>query len=219
MKERLMKIDISTDAYPGTFTLIDERDAYLFERHKWTPDASGYVHRKSASGGKLYLHRVIAGATDGEVVDHINRDRRDNRRSNLRLVSRSDNNRNRTGWGSSSYRGVHIKRDRWHAEIKANGRSWSLGSFDTAEDAAAAYDNALAFFGMTSVGLNLPERTPTPVEPTTRKIGPHGYPGVRRLPSGRFGARVIRNGRRFSIGVFDSAEEASRAAQQEANDG
>lgn len=210
----MAEIDIST---PGVRAVvkIDDCDLHLFDAVRWTPELRGnglvYATRKP-SHTKLYLHRIIMGAAAGQLVDHINRDGLDNRRLNLRIASPSENVRNRAGRGVVSFRGVHKKRDKWQAGITADGRAWALGCFDSAEAAAAAYDDALAYFGLTRNGLNLPNRTPNAKKPHERHIGPYGYPGVRQLPSGRFGARVIRDGRRFSIGTFDTAEEAARVA-------
>lgn len=209
----MLKIDISTPRWPDAFVLVDDEDAHLFEGIKWTPDGSGYAHRKLADGTKEYLHRAIIGAQPGEIVDHANRDRSDDRRANLRIASASDNCRNRAGRGEVAYRGVCKKRNRWRAEIRVDDQSWSLGSYDTSVEAAAAYDDALAYFGLTANGLNLPDREPTPRAPDKRTIAPYGYPGVRQLPSGRFGFRVIVNGKRITGGTFATAEQAVDAAR------
>lgn len=209
-----MKIDISTDLHPNTFVEVDECDLGLFENVKWTPDESGYAHRKLKGGRKLYLHRAIIGAGPNDIVDHKNRNRSDNRRENLRIVCASENVRNRAGIGASSFRGVHLKRQKWQATINALGQVWALGLYETEVEAAAAYDDALAFFELTGSGLNLPNRNPIPKEPKRRNIGPHGYPGVRKLPSGRYGVRVIAEGKRFSVGTFLTSQEAAQAARK-----
>lgn len=216
---KMPAIDISTPSVSAV-VLVDDCDLHYFSGVRWTPEKRSdgliYATRKPVSG-KLYLHRQIIGAMPGEIVDHVNRDGLDNRRANLRIVDEGMNARNRAGSGASRYRGVHKKRDKWHAGIRALGRQWSLGSFETEIDAAAAYDDAIAYFMLTGTGLNLPGRIPVARAPICRVTAPHGFPGVRLLPSGRWGVRLIRDGRRYSIGTFATAEDAARAAQEEAH--
>lgn len=93
-------------------------------------------------------------------VDHINRDRSDNRRSNLRLCSLAENNRNGSirSNNNSGFKGVSWDkaRGKWQAGIGLNGTRKALGRFDSAEDAARAYDAAaLANYGEFAA-LNFP---------------------------------------------------------------
>ena len=78
----------------------------------------------------------------GKVVDHINRNKLDNRRSNLRIVSYGFNNRNkdkRVG-ASSKFKGVYLHHsNKWQAYINIDGKRCSLGLFEKEEDAAARY--------------------------------------------------------------------------------
>ena len=116
--------------------------------HCWFLDKNGYVQRQVGRRGerlrKLYLHREIMGlgqARDGDpdvVVDHINRDPRDNRRANLRMVSRAENNQNRQRRGSSRFRGVARARSgRWWAYGTVSGETSHLGTYDTEAEAAS----------------------------------------------------------------------------------
>lgn len=107
------------------------------------------------------MHRVILGAAVGVEVDHINHNRLDNRRENLRFASRADNARNvERARGVTGYRGVAIRSGRFHAQLysKAEGarRKFFLGSFGTAEEAAHAWDaKARELYGEFAV-LNFP---------------------------------------------------------------
>ena len=105
------------------------------------------------------MHRLSLDVTPGRFVDHINGDGLDNRRSNLRIATVSQNNSNvgmtrqRTG-----LRGVYQRRSgRWGSQISQNGRLIYLGTFDTAVEAALAYDNAVREmkgpFGVTNASL------------------------------------------------------------------
>lgn len=100
----------------------------------------------AVNGKQLAAHRVCAclyfGVWPQGDVDHINGDTADNRKSNLRVVSKSENQRNQklskastTGFGGVSF---YKKTGRYRAQVKVAGRSIHLGEFDTAEEAAAA---------------------------------------------------------------------------------
>lgn len=110
----------------------------------------GYAVRKESrhDGPKwLRMHRLIAEAPDGVEVDHINRDRLDNRRSNLRLTDRAGNarNRSRNMKSTSGFKGIRRygrKSSRWVAEIRFERHTHFLGIYATAEEAAVTYDLA-----------------------------------------------------------------------------
>lgn len=154
---------ISIELSPEHTILIDAVDADLAE-FAWHLRAGGRtfyaVRNESRSKGetrtKLTLHRVVLSRmlnrelSSDEIVDHINGNGLDNRRENLRLATHSQNLRNsRVSVSSTSgYKGVHwIKRaQKWQAMITANGKRKYLGSFDTAEEAHAAYCAAANFY-------------------------------------------------------------------------
>ena len=100
--------------------------------------------------GTLYLaHRIAFAMYHGrypEAVDHINMVRDDNRISNLREATVAENNRNKRiqSNNSSGYKGVtlHKPSGKFQAKIMFDGKTESLGYFDTKEDAAIAYENA-----------------------------------------------------------------------------
>ena len=75
-------------------------------------------------------------------IDHKNRKRRDNRIDNLRLATRGQNSSNRQARSITGYKGVRVKRDKWYASIEFNFKRTYLGTFDTPEAAALAYNQA-----------------------------------------------------------------------------
>src|SRR3990167_622474 len=78
----------------GARALVEHDDIALVKNHSWYLDEDGYA--VSCIGGKnTRMHRLIMDAPDDSRVDHINGDRLDNRRSNLRLCTPLDNCRNR----------------------------------------------------------------------------------------------------------------------------
>jgi len=93
---------------------------------------------------KLYLHRFVMSAKSGTIVDHANGDHLDNRRSNLRLASKSQNTAN-TGplsTNGSGYKGVVKHRSKYRAYAHKDGKTIYLGTFGTAKEAACEYDRA-----------------------------------------------------------------------------
>jgi hypothetical protein len=138
----------------GREFLIDKRDYTLVKSYHWTINPRGYVC-SNTFGVNIQLARVLFGLppySRNREVDHISGDPLDNRRCNLRLCSTSDNARNRglrsdshTGYKGVSYRpsqGVYIARIvPW-----TNSKRLFLGQFETAEEAAAAYDRAAVLY-------------------------------------------------------------------------
>lgn len=123
------------------YALIDDLDAVLKER-PWFRDTKGYVMHHSEEWGTVRLHRVVMGLTvrDGKEVDHRNRNKLDNRRSNLRLATRKENLQNhppRAG-GTSKFRGVdwHIQRGKWRARVHIDGKTYNLGLYENEDEAA-----------------------------------------------------------------------------------
>jgi hypothetical protein len=97
------------------------------------------------NGKQKYLSRWIMRARRGQIIDHANGDQCDNRRCNLRRVTKAQNamnSRKRRGRHTSKYRGVCKFNGRWHATITANGKQRLIGLFDSQKDAARAWNFA-----------------------------------------------------------------------------
>lgn len=118
---------------------------------RWKLSTGGYAVRNFWRDGKLCheaMARRILGVTDPAVtVDHINGDKLDNRRENLRIASGAENRCNKKLYSNntSGFKGVEYRPDcrgRFRATIKRDGTLRYLGWFDTAEDAARAYNTA-----------------------------------------------------------------------------
>jgi hypothetical protein len=129
----------------GRVAIIDDADYEALSQFKWCYSGgdSGYAVRRvsKAEGGRIvYLHRLIAKAQEGEVVDHINRDKMDNTRANLRLVTAQHNvinrpihKRNKTG-----IKGVYMSPfGKYVVNMSLNNRTKYLGTFDTLDQAEA----------------------------------------------------------------------------------
>ena len=130
------------------FALVDDADYAELSKHKWCV-SDGYAVRKI--GKKVTaMHRVILNTPVGMHSDHINGDRLDNRRCNLRVCTRTENMRNRASNRntSSQYRGVSLSKSGWAARIRLSGHLQHIGFFANEADAARAYDaRAVAAWG------------------------------------------------------------------------
>lgn len=124
----------------GQSCVIDRDDLPLIERFKWHArprrDGCGY-YAVSTSG--IRMHRLLVGAWGAEIVDHRDGNGLNNRRSNLRKGTQSQNCVNRRKTPGSNLRGVRPKKGKWQAYIKYQGKQRSLGYFDSAEKAHTAY--------------------------------------------------------------------------------
>lgn len=128
--------------------IIDAADAEWANQWQWSINKDGYASRSIQQDGKrhnILLHRELLGLprkTDGRMGDHINRDRLDCRRSNLRIVFRGGNLQNVSSNRSatSQYRGVSwtTRKQRWAAQVQVSGKNVHLGYFISETDAAAA---------------------------------------------------------------------------------
>lgn len=137
----------------GYVTIVDDDAPAGIVGAKWCALENGwgkvYAMRTASAGGKtqtLLLHRVVAGASAGQYVDHINGDSLDNRRENLRVCTNSQNamNRGKQVNNRSGFKGVswNKKAGCWQAWIQVRGKRMWLGDFADKRDAAAAYDRA-----------------------------------------------------------------------------
>jgi hypothetical protein len=133
----------------GKSTIVDDEDLARLSDLTWTLHNKGYA-KAIVDRQTILMHRFIMQPVTGQDVDHINGNKLDNRRSNLRLCTRSENLMNRGGevGSSSHFKGVcrHASRPGWMARITVNGKSIYLGYFKTEEDAAHAYNSAARIY-------------------------------------------------------------------------
>ena len=132
----------------GKVALVSPEDYDRLARHEWYCGNRGYAMRSKNmpddSRKTVSMHREILGARLDQEVDHINRNRLDNRRENLRFIGRSANLHNRGAYGSSGVAGVSWdkRKGKWRAEIGRNGKRAWLGYHDTKADAERAFQLA-----------------------------------------------------------------------------
>jgi hypothetical protein len=123
------------------FTALDEIDYRETVRRRWHISQPG-GYPLCAVGVRLFLHNAIMRPPREMEVDHVDRNPRNNRRSNLRVCTHAQNLQNRGSVPNSlsRFRGVTFdrRRGRWVAKHKLNGRTHNLGRFHTEEEAAEA---------------------------------------------------------------------------------
>ena len=136
--------------------LIDSDDYEMIKAYKWFRETNGYAVREVNENGKrkvIKMHRQIMGFPEGLVIDHINGDLLDNRKSNLRACTHKQNIRNskkpNIKNAASKYKGVsYSKRDKLYiARIKHEGKHVAA-YFKSEVEAAKKYDEmAIRYFG------------------------------------------------------------------------
>jgi len=202
--------------------LVDEADFAQLSALKWHFNSSGYAvlyeGRKT-----IFMHRLIMNAPLHLQIDHINHNRLDNRRKNLRFATRSQNqaNKRHQANNTSGYKGVSFRAGKWEARIRVNGRRQLLGRYDDALTAARVYDAASRRYYGDFAGLNFPEAATSPeIERLLDNVprnkctpAPRATSRFRGVvwASGRWRARISINGVRVDLGCFEDEAEAAAA--------
>lgn len=136
------------------FSLIDDEDFEEVNKYKWCFDKSINYAIGRVNGKNIRLHRFILKPQIKEHIDHINRKHLDNRKSNLRICTKSDNGANRPKQknNTSGYKGVFLIKDsrkkKYMARLKCKNEDIFIGYFYTKKQAAQAYNlKAKELFG------------------------------------------------------------------------
>lgn len=119
---------------------VSDEDYPMLSGFKWSLNGAGY-----ACSGRGFIHRIIMNAPKGIEVDHINGDRLDNRRENLRLCTRGQNVSNgRMRGNKTGFKGVYWNAEirRYYSQITVDKKVICLGYSDSPEEAAHIYDVA-----------------------------------------------------------------------------
>lgn len=137
----MRKIKLSGPMGKGKFALVDDEDYEEMNKYIWCTEAMGYAKTNKKVDGKyvmVRMHREIMKATNlgrEAIVDHINHNKLDNRKENLRICTNRENIFNYCKKRKTRYQGLTKKKDKWIAKVTVY-----VGSYDTQELAAIAYN-------------------------------------------------------------------------------
>ena len=128
--------------------MVDDDDYEHLVKKKWRLSSKGYVigyHRIDGKKTVVAIHRSIMNPPEDMVVDHINGNKLDNRKVNLRICTNQQNICNQirdTSKKASRYKGVHRDKRKWRSKITFRGNILNLGNYDDEIEAAKAYNKA-----------------------------------------------------------------------------
>lgn len=136
----------------GKFALVDDEDYEFLNQWKWRFGKNGYASRTQYLGGGkkhqkqvgIYMHKLVNKTPQGFHTDHINHNKLDNRKCNLRTTTCSQNmmNQSLSKINKSGHKGVSWYKNAWVSEIGANGVKIYLGRFSNIDDAVKARQEA-----------------------------------------------------------------------------
>lgn len=129
--------------------IVDANDFEELSQFKWfalpgnKPEEFYAARMKPSDNSKfIFMHREILGVTNPEIyVDHENHNTLDNRRKNIRIATKSQNqyNRSKQANNTSGFKGVSFWQGKWHAQIGHKNQLIHIGAFNTPEEANEAY--------------------------------------------------------------------------------
>ena len=156
----------------GYVALVDDDDYEYLNQFKWHALVRSQTLIYAYSSKMGLMHRNIINTPGGLLTDHIDHNGLNNQKHNLRTCTRSENQKNKRGHGTSRYLGVYLQTVRevyykkktgeyvtyensqWSAQITHNHKQINLGLFKIEEDAARAYDEAAKIYHGEFANLN-----------------------------------------------------------------
>lgn len=212
------KIELTGKHGIGKYAIFEDEDSWIL-KYKWHVN-KGYPERSYRVGPGVVkhpkMHREIMKPPKGYVVDHINGNKLDNRRENLRICTQAENakNKRKNKNNTSGYKGVSLShsKGKYTAYVSHNGVRKHIGNFTNAEEAGRAFDYYNLLYNGEYAVLNFPNDIP--VEPVKRK-STSKYRGVTWCKRDRaWIAQISRNKIRYCLGYFSCEHEAARAYNQ-----
>jgi hypothetical protein len=176
-----MKIKLNGNK--GGFTLVSKKDYEDLIKYKWHQNHAGYA-QGHVNGISVRMHRYIMKCSAGKIVDHINGDKLDNRRENLRICTTQENSQNIKVYKtktSSKYRCVFYDKvwNKWWVQKVVNKKACYIGAFKTELEAAEAFDMFILKNNIPT-SLNFPEKREEYLsrKPVRKLIGVHKRDGA-----------------------------------------
>lgn len=161
----MKEVPVSNGKYTA---FVNDEDYGTVSKYVWyiykSNSNSLYARAKIRTGNKIkkvFMHRFILKAKDGDIIDHIDHNGLNNQRNNIRIANPSINSMNRRNSkkesSTSIYKGVYKKGNRYIARITKDGIEYFYGSYIEEDDAGLAYNRgAIEHFGEYAV-LNVIE--------------------------------------------------------------
>lgn len=209
--------------------IIDTIDLWRFLglQKSWFVISCGYAATNYREDGKLktlLLHRFLLDAPEDMCVDHINHDRLDNRRENIRIVTKGQNNQNRVvpqNNKTSKHLNVHWSKSqgKWRVVIQNKGKKIHVGYFDDIDEAKEVSLKARAKFIEYSREAKTMEvdgeviRTKESWEPRLDKKSCDVKNVFWNKVHQKWVVIITRNKKRHSFGSYNDLEEAKRVAE------
>lgn len=128
----------------GLVALVDDEDAEWLGQWRWRVNQRRrnlFYAVTTIDGREAKMHRLLLRPQQGLFVDHIDGNGLNNRRSNLRIASCAQNlwNAGKSARNTTGFKGVSRKKEKYSAKIRVARKLYHLGTFDTPQDAHAAY--------------------------------------------------------------------------------
>ena len=183
------------------YAKIDIDDVELCKQYKWCLGNMGYATARK-NGRMITLHRYLLNYNEDKdlVIDHINRDRLDNRRNNLRITSKCINSANNSCYGIMK---PNKNWNKWVVRIIRYKKTYRCGGFETEEEALAAKQRLLDWLDEHDEELKQDYEQNKELLPT----------GIRTTENGKFRAYFYYKGKNISVGTFNTKEEAIKARE------
>lgn len=151
----------------GWYGVVDAEEFSKASKFIWHTSTAGYPYAWTQDNKKIRMHDLIVPPTDGLEVDHWNRCPWDNRKSNLRLGTHSQNGSNTIKRSHSmlDFKGIEKNHNRYMVRIRVNGKRIYCGTFDTQEEAAHVRDTVARhhFGGFSELNFSDHLRLPPPL--------------------------------------------------------
>jgi hypothetical protein len=198
--------------------IIDDDVYHDIIKYSWNMSPDGYA-KGYVEGIRCSMHRYIMrelleknddddGEEDDNIIDHIDNNRLNNCKNNLRIASHSLNSHNKKS--INEYKGVILKENgTYGAEITKDGKRFYNGSYDTKIDAARAYDKKATELYGSDARLNLPDEDNSGFQLNVR-IFSTKYIGYYK-DCNKYRTYIIVNKIKYYLGLYDTEEEAALA--------
>lgn len=223
LRPKVMRIAISGTKGKGKFALVDTEDYEYLSQFTWNLSTQGYAilanATRSIRTGKApgrMMHQCVLPAPAGHMVDHLNQNKLDNRKSNLRLATHQDNMRNTKAKANkatkSVFKGVFKQGNGWQASISVDYKQIYLGFFGTQREAAKAYNDAAQKYHGEFAHLNDLSILTDADDPDIRTPQKSRYTGVSfHKKQRKWSAYVCYQKQQKVIGSFATELEAAQA--------